>query len=178
MKAAELIKKYNITYNGETTIRVNIRPTTEGLEEIKTGKAEIISILKDEKAEREATEKATFEFWITGWESHQVSVDTRKDINEQLEEIANYYRNDTTIDLVKESYNKAINDTKEKATKASKAEAETEAIFAAAKATGQKQILKKYIDDCDGSVRECSTDSVTIYAMPDGTTTETRIHTF
>ena len=49
-------------------------------------------------------------------------------------------------------------------------------IFETAKVTGEKQILNSYIDDCDGSVYDCSFDNINIYAMPDGTTISTRTH--
>lgn len=44
-------------------------------------------------------------------------------------------------------------------------------------ATGEKQLLNKYMDECNDPNEECSTDSVSIYAMPDGTICESRQHT-
>ena len=57
-----------------------------------------------------------------------------------------------------------------------KAKEDREAIFAKAKATGEKQALRSWTDDCDGSACDCSFDSVTEWAMPEGTTTTTRVH--
>jgi len=47
-----------------------------------------------------------------------------------------------------------------------------------ASATGDKQLLKSYIDDCTDDGEECSTDIVYVYAMPDGTTMLVRQHTW
>jgi len=47
-----------------------------------------------------------------------------------------------------------------------------------AKATGEKQVLDSYTDDCDGSVYDCSFDNINVYAMPDGTTKTTRTHCY
>ena len=56
------------------------------------------------------------------------------------------------------------------------AKAETEAQFAKARETGQRVLLRQYHTDCDGSATECSLDVVSVWAMPDGTTAQTRIH--
>ena len=47
-----------------------------------------------------------------------------------------------------------------------------------AKATGEKQVIDSYTDDCDGSVYDCSFDNINVYAMPDGTTKTTRTHCY
>jgi len=49
--------------------------------------------------------------------------------------------------------------------------------FKEAEKTGKKVLLNSYITECDGSVIECSTDIIRIYAMPDGSETSERIHT-
>lgn len=181
-----MIKKFGITLamqNGEEALRIPSykKPTSKQLAEIKSAKPEIIAELKrreaEKKAEREAKEKATVTFVVTGWESHEVSVDTRYDIDEQLRKIADCYSDDMTFESAKKAYEKAIEKEAEKAEKKAKAENEKEAVFAKAKATGEKQILRKYMDECDGTAYECSCDAVTVYAMPDGSTTQTRTHT-
>jgi hypothetical protein len=50
--------------------------------------------------------------------------------------------------------------------------------FEAAKTTGERQVLRSYIADCNDPKEECSTDIVTVYAMPDGTTKTVRNHTW
>jgi hypothetical protein len=52
------------------------------------------------------------------------------------------------------------------------------AIFEKAKQTGEKQYLNHYTADCNDQNEDCSTDIVTIWAMPDGTKTITRQHTW
>lgn len=186
MTITEMIKKFGITLamqNGEEALRIPSykKPTSKQLSEIKAAKPEIIAELKkreeEERIEREAKEKATVTFLVVGWESHEVSVDTRYDIDEQLRKIAEYYSNDMTFESAKEAYERAIEKKEEKVENEAKAENEKEAVFAKAKATGEKQVLRKYMDECDGTACECSYDSITIYAMPDGSITEKRVHT-
>ena len=186
MTITEMIKKFGITLamqNGEEALRVPSykKPTSKQLSEIKAVKHEIIAELKrrdaEQKAEREAKEKATVTFLVTGWESHEVSVDTRYDIDEQLRNIAEYYSNDMTFESAKEAYERAIGKEVEKIENEAKVENEKEAVFAKAKATGKKQVLRRYMDECDGTAYECSYDAVTVYAMPDGSTAKTRTHT-
>ena len=114
---------------------------------------------------------------MVGWESHEVSIDTRYDVDEQLRKIADYYSDDITYETAKKAYEKAIGKEEEKFESEAKAENEKEAVFAKAKATGKKQVLRRYMDECDGTAYECSYDVVTVYAMPDGSTTQTRTHT-
>ena len=52
------------------------------------------------------------------------------------------------------------------------------AIFAKAKETGEKQYITHYTADCNDPHEECSTDIITEWAMPDGTKTITRQHTW
>lgn len=57
-------------------------------------------------------------------------------------------------------------------------EKERQARFDEARRTGQKVKLRSWIEDCNDPREECSTDSVTEYAMPDGTTEIVRLHTW
>jgi len=52
------------------------------------------------------------------------------------------------------------------------------AIFAKAKRTGKGQVLKSYSDECNDPREECSLDTVTVYAMPDGSRKTVRNHTW
>jgi hypothetical protein len=63
------------------------------------------------------------------------------------------------------------------AIKAEKQNKEAE-IFAKAKVTGEKQILESYSVECNDPYESCDVDNITIYAMPDGTKKEIRIHTY
>ncbi|HQM85478.1 MAG TPA: hypothetical protein PLD55_12440 [bacterium] len=44
--------------------------------------------------------------------------------------------------------------------------------------TGEKQLINKISVECDGSVPECSTDIIYLWAMPNGTVKSERIHTY
>jgi hypothetical protein len=57
-------------------------------------------------------------------------------------------------------------------------EAKQAEIFELAKNTGQKQVLSTQMVDCNDPHEECSTDVITTYAMPDGTRSEVRNHTW
>ncbi len=66
-----------------------------------------------------------------------------------------------------------------KKAEAEKAEADRiAAIFVAAQATGKRQELEHFCADCNDPHEECSTDVVTVWAMPDGTKKTTRVHTW
>ena len=71
---------------------------------------------------------------------------------------------------------KPITDVKQQKEEAEKARIAE--IFETAKATGKKQALKSWMEDCNDPREECSTDSVTLWAMPNGTTKTTRQHTW
>jgi len=47
-----------------------------------------------------------------------------------------------------------------------------------AKATGLKQRIKEWSEDCDGSTDECNVDHMIEYAMPDGRVEVERVHTY
>ena len=64
--------------------------------------------------------------------------------------------------------------------KANKDEKETakDAIFAKAKATGEKQILNQWSEDCNEPEESCDIDNIIEFAMPDGSTKTERNHTW
>lgn len=64
------------------------------------------------------------------------------------------------------------------AKKQAEKEAEEQKKFQEAKETGKPVELHRFVTDCNDPSQECSTDIVIVYAMPDGTTTEERIHTY
>lgn len=51
-------------------------------------------------------------------------------------------------------------------------------IFDTAKKTGEKQLLRTFSIECQDPREECNTDIVTVWAMPDGSKTETVNHTW
>ncbi len=66
----------------------------------------------------------------------------------------------------------------EDADKKASAEAALQAKFDQARQTGQDQVLDIWLAECDGSVDECSSDSVRRMVRPDGTTYISRTHCF
>jgi len=64
------------------------------------------------------------------------------------------------------------------AKKQAEKEAEIEAKFEEAKATGKPVELYRFIVNCNDPRLECSTDIIIVYAMPDGSKDERRIHTY
>jgi hypothetical protein len=57
-------------------------------------------------------------------------------------------------------------------------EAARQAKFTEAKETGKPVVLRHYMDEWNDPHEECDLDSITIYAMPDGSEKTTRSHTW
>lgn len=76
-----------------------------------------------------------------------------------------------------ESIRKAYEEHMQKQAKKEERKKEIEALYGEAKRTGQKVKLYTYTDECRDKSEECSLDIITVYAMPDGTKSETRSHT-
>lgn len=53
-----------------------------------------------------------------------------------------------------------------------------DAIFAKAKETGEPQIIRQWMDECNKKDLDCSFDKIIEYAMPDGTRKIERIHCY
>jgi hypothetical protein len=53
-----------------------------------------------------------------------------------------------------------------------------ERVFSEAARTGKPVVLDSYSDECNDPREECDLDHVTVYAMPDGSTKESRSHTW
>lgn len=58
------------------------------------------------------------------------------------------------------------------------AQQERAAKFAEAAATGQPVLLYSLMDDCNDEDLDCSFDDINVYAEPDGTTSEQRVHCY
>jgi hypothetical protein len=122
MTVQEMIKKYNITDNGDGTIVVAFekghRPTEVEANEIRAAKPDILAYFAAEKAEATEKEAHTVWFYVTGWEGHKVSIDDRKDLDEQFAKIANYYAHDgITVESVRRNYENHMADIAAKAKK-------------------------------------------------------------
>jgi hypothetical protein len=72
-------------------------------------------------------------------------------------------------------YNEFVSKTEAK--KAEKQDKEAE-IFAKAKETGEPQKLESFSVECNNPDESCDIDTIIIYAMPDGTKKEERIHSY
>jgi hypothetical protein len=55
---------------------------------------------------------------------------------------------------------------------------EREMIFEEAKRLNQPVLFYKYTDDCNDPDEDCELDIVYVYAMPDGSESEKRVHTW
>lgn len=65
-----------------------------------------------------------------------------------------------------------------KAAKKAEREDKKAAIFAKAKASGERQILNQWSEDCNDPDESCDIDNIIEYAMPDGTVKPERHHTW
>lgn len=150
--------------------------------EAEVAKGLVAEYRKMKDAEEESTRRATVSFWVLGWESHFVSVDTRKNLDEQFAAIAAHYPHDCTVDSVRKAYEEHTSDAAqtEMAAKVEAAAANNKrlAAFARAKDTGERQMLRQLAEDCDDPREECSLDICTEWALPDGSTEITRQHTW
>ena len=204
MTNAELIRKYNIHLakkDGEDALELrkcnpkkkSTMPCKADMEYLQANREALIAevkaadaIRKQEEAARDAEwkayEAAAVRFTTFGWESHQVSVDTRKNLDDEFARIASQYPNDCTIESVKKDYEDHLAKTAEKEAAKKEKEAANKAhkatCLAMAKETGQPQVLKSWMADCNDPREECSTDIVTHLIMPDGTEQITRQHTW
>ena len=111
----EFIKKYELqtvednTKIGTFTRAKELKANKSDLDFIHANKAELIKeylLMKaEEEKERKETEAHVIKFYVTGWGSHQVSIDNRMDLKEQFVKIADYYKNDgITVDSVEKAY--------------------------------------------------------------------------
>jgi len=194
--------------DGQEGIRAYRKPTTKQVEEIKAKKPEIIAELhriEDEKKAEEATEKARLEAekeglingtikitvdyydgeYLSGYAVHGQAAELLIKIG-VAEAVSGwgYHIGHKAIEVLGEefTYLDALEYTRPareaKAAKEAEAKAARQAIFDTAKETGEKQVLRSYATDCNDPKEECSTDIITVYAMPDGSTKTDRTHTW
>lgn len=81
--------------------------------------------------------------------------------------------------IIREKINKLLADEYEKEMKKEQAyDEKVNALLEKAKETGERQLISKWTEPCNDPKEECSTDICYYWAMPDGTTEETRHHTW
>lgn len=83
----------------------------------------------------------------------------------------------TKVAIIEGVERKTAEEQARKDAEAAEAQAKVEAAFGEAKATGKPVEIARWTEPCDGTVRECSLDIITKWAMPDGTIKITRVHT-
>lgn len=207
MDVPEMINKFAIRRMGDK-LAVFARPTPAEAEIIRAAKPEIMAELvrrETEATTRKAAEQTkiaeerrairageikiapswTSGEYLSGWQVYG-------EIAEALEEIgvAKYISgwgsiiDQKIIDaLGKEfTYSQAVEysrPARDAAQAKQKAKDEArQAKFTEAKTTGKKVVLRSWSEDCNDPREQCSTDDVTEYAMPDGTTKIERQHTW
>ena len=174
-KYEDLINKYSIKVinKGEALGFYNGKPTQSDILFLKANKKEITAFIQytERKIKQEQEEKEANEIKVitSGWENHEIYIDTRKNINIQLKKYAEIYSNDCSITSLKADFKKAV-DKKEKIQKEEQdKEEKIQAIFIKAKETNKEQVLsvtKQAIEtDTDYIIK-----TTTVYAQPDGTT--------
>jgi len=202
MTIKEMIKKYRLTLVGEDSVQAgNSKEARKNLAELQAAKSEIIAELKAQKEAEEnklkeeirkiesGEEKIVLHYYdgeyLQGYAVHGKAADLLEKLG-----LAKYvdgwgYRvSDETVNALGEefTYPEAVEYVAPRkaaeAAEKTKKEAEKKAKFVEAKATGKPIELHRYVDDCNDPHEECSTDIITVWAMPDGTIKTTRRHTW
>lgn len=127
-------------------------------------------ILTIEEAIQEAIEDGEWTSLIEEWKQSVME--------EYLEcvEYEEYQENmKELIKKEKETEEQRLNEQKEKNQKEKE---RIDNIFKKAKISGKRQLLEKFVTECDNPKEECNTDIICKYAMPDGSTTTTINHTW
>ena len=108
-------------------------------------------------------EKIGFVKYVSGWGYH-ISDDAIKTLGQEF----NY---PAAVEYMRPA-------TEAAEAKKAKEQAELQVKFGEAKAIGKPVLIKSYMAECNDPREECSTDVVSIYAMPDGSRSTERQHTW
>ncbi|MCG8539527.1 MAG: hypothetical protein MJA82_06270 [Clostridia bacterium] len=128
-------------------------------------------------------------------QEHEFFKNAEKKIEESKIEINNEFQTDSNLgdysitkyykipfnefkSLVRDAENILEKVAAEKAKKDAEKKLKEQKIFEKAKQTGEPQIISTWSEPCNDPREECNSDNVVLYAMPDGTTTTKRHHTF
>ena len=194
--------------DGKKGLRVLRKISPTELTMIREKKDEIIAELEHQRAEREAIEaqkKADREEEIRAIKAGEKTITVKWTDGEYLQAyevfgiaaelleelgIAKYIEGwgmrveQKLVDALGEefTYPQAVEFTQPKrdqeTAKETRKKAELEAKFAEAKRTGKPVEIFRTTTECNDPKIECSLDIITIWAMPDGTQKEERIHTY
>lgn len=159
---------------GHATIQGKYRPVGIAIT------PDVAAWLQEFEAEAEALSEARMEvFYMQGWEGHTVQVDSRLSDDEIIAQMpAGFWGEENTPETFREHLQKARAERAAKTAARQREDERLEAAKAEAARTGKDVLLRQYIDECDGSVTECSTDVVYEYMRPDGTVRVKRMHTY
>ena len=83
-----------------------------------------------------------------------------------------------TIEQLREEFQAALDKETAKKARSDDESARVDEIKEAAKTTGEKQLIRKYSEECNDRNEQCNMDIVHVWAMPDGTIQTTRTHTW
>lgn len=112
MTITGIINKYApriIQHDGQTCLAIDRRHITDtDLDFIRTNKQAIIVEIRRLEQEENDREAATITFMSGGWESHAISIDTRKDIDAQIRTAAERFPHDCTVESLRESFDKTV----------------------------------------------------------------------
>lgn len=133
------------------------------------------------RAEEKARRNAEFKVWYTNrhtWDHVYLIVDGRLSDDEIIAGLP-----ESVLDAAtEERFRESLAEARQKKAAIDKAKADRSAKFQAAlteaKRTGKPVEIDSFMADCDGSVRDCSTDYVVRSVWPDGKVREERTHTF
>ena len=120
----------------------------------------------------------TVEFLSGAFEPHTITIDLRKDIDEQLKGFADYCPDECDIETLQRDFEKAMKKREAERVEEETGTARIERIKDSARHTGTKKIIERFNAPCNDPHEDCSHDIVTVWAMPDGSVQETRIHTY
>ena len=207
MNINEMIRKWRLVLtekDGKKGLRVLRKISPTELTMIREKKDEIIAELEHQRAEREAIEaqkKADREEEIRAIKAGEKTITVKWTDGEYLQAyevfgiaaelleelgIAKYIEGwgmRVEQDLIKAlgeefTYQQVVEFTQPKRDKEAQKKAELNAKFEEAKRTGKPVEIFRTTTECNDPKIECSLDIITIWAMPDGTQKEERIHTY
>jgi ribosomal protein L9 len=197
-----------VAKDGVVGIRVQGKPTAKQLLELKAAKPEILAELDRRELKKETKKQAELQEKADAKQRLLSGEDKIELAYHDGEYLSGYYPTGEAGSLLKElglakyvdgwgtHVNKEVVDAlgkeftyqqavefarpaleKVEAKKQEK-EAARQAKFTEAKETGKPVVLRHYMDECNDPHEECDLDSITIYAMPDGSEKTTRSHTW
>ena len=207
MNINEMIRKWRLVLtekDGKKGLRVLRKISPTELTMIREKKDEIIAELEHQRAEREAIEaqkKADREEEIRAIKAGEKTITAKWTDGEYLQAyevfgiaaelleelgIAKYIDGwgvrveQKLVDALGEefTYQQVVEFAQPKRDKEAQKKAELNAKFEEAKRTGKPVEIFRTTTECNDPKIECSLDIITIWAMPDGTQKEERIHTY